>query len=228
MNKIKTTNIDRGAKTDIEAINEPKDYFAGALDLQGILDNVLNEFRHIPLELVRGIPASAYKVVQNIIVSLNRELSTYEVLANQCFVSELVDEWLKDSHCLDNQEAWDADPRRPFRFNEVMAFIDKHKPFDGEDLKLWMTGAALQRITVIGRSVDISRTLRLSRVVGQVSHGKSQEISKAMDYLAEAGLCVNDADTFLRCVSLYLKVCRGEWPFEYVGPSRISEADQAS
>ncbi len=227
MKNKKSANMDSGAKTDIKAIRKPKDIHAGVGELEERLERLLGLFRNVPTTSIGCGEESAFQAVQNVIDSLKYALSTCEVVANQCFVSELINEWLKDSHCLDNQDAWDADPKRPFPFNEVMAFIDKHGPFDSKDLRTWMTGVALRRMVVIGRSVDISRALGLIRVVGQVSHGKSREISKAMDYLGEAGLCASEADEYLRCVSLYLKVCRGEWPFDYVGPSQSAD-DEAN
>ena len=184
-------------------------------------------FRNVPTTSIGCGEESAFQAVQNVIDSLKTALSTCEDVANQCFVSELIDEWLKDSHCLDNQDAWDADPKRPFPFNEVMTFIKNHEPFDSEDLKFWMTGVALKRMVVIGRSVDV-RAWPLVQVVGKFSLRGSREITEAMDYLGKAGLGVHDADAYLRCGSLYLKVCRGEWPFEYVGPSRVSAAGQGS
>lgn len=228
MKNKKSANMDSGAKTDIKAIRKPKDIHAGVGELEERLERLLGLFRNVPTTSIGCGEESAFQAVQNVIDSLNRALSTYEVLANQCFVSELIDEWLKDSHCLDNQDAWDADPKRPFPFNVVMAFIKNHEPFDSEDLRSWMTGVALRRMVVIGRMVENRRVWRLVQVVRRFSLRGSREIAEAMDYLGEAGLRANDADSFLRCVSLYLKVCCGEWPFEYVGPSRVSDADRAS
>lgn len=227
MKNKKTTNTHSGAKTDIKAISKTKDIHAGVEELEERLERLLGMFRHVPTTLIGCGEESAFQAVQNVINSLKNALSTCENVANECFVSELIDEWLKDSHCLDNQDAWDADPKRPFPFNEVMAFIKKHEPFDSKDLRSWMTGVALKRMVVIGRSVDV-RAWPLVQVVGQFSLRGSREITEAMDYLGKAGLGVHEAEAYLRCVSLYLKVCRGEWPFEYVGPSRVSKADQAS
>ena len=74
---------------------------------------------------------------------------------DECFLSVLMDEWLKNSHCLDSREAWDANPKRPFPFNEIVDFLVKQGASDGNDLGLLMVQEAITRISEIGRSVDI-------------------------------------------------------------------------
>lgn len=145
---------------------------------------------------------------------------------DECFLSVLMDEWLKDSHCLDSQEAWDADPKRPFPFKEIVNFLVKQGASDGDDLGLLMVQEALERISNIGHSAELCPCC-VVQVVGQVSLKKSDRVLFARERLVSEGLCEHEAETFLRCVSLFLNVLRGDWPFEYVGTHDASE-DEAS
>jgi hypothetical protein len=141
---------------------------------------------------------------------------------DECFISVLLDEWLKNSHCLDSKKEWDADPKRPFPFNEIVDFLVKQGASDGDDLGLLMVQEAINRISQIGRSVDICPCC-LVQVVGQVSLKKGERVLFAKERLVSEGLCEHEAETFLRCVSLFLNVLRGDWPYEYVGQSRASD-----
>lgn len=136
---------------------------------------------------------------------------------DECFLSVLMDEWLKNSHCLDSREAWDANPKRPFPFKEIVDFLVKQGASDGDDLGLLMVQEAINRISEIGRSVDICPCC-LVQVVGQVSLKKSDRVLFAKERLVSEGLCEHEAEKFLRCVSLFLNVLRGDWPFKYVAP----------
>ena len=161
-------------------------------------------------------------------MSNNQNLPT----PDECFISVLLDEWLKDCHCLDTKEAWDADPKRPFPFTEIVDFLVKQGASDGNSLGMLMVQEALDRISDIGNSVDICPCC-LVQVFGQVSLKKSDRILFAKERLVDEGLCEHEAEEFLRCVSLFLNVLRGDWPYEYVGPSHAfddedvdSERDQ--
>ena len=146
---------------------------------------------------------------------------------DECFLSVLMDEWLKDSHCLDSQEAWDANPKRPFPFKEIVNFLVKQGASDGDDLGLLMVQEALERISNIGHSAELCPCC-VVQIVGQVSLKKSERAFFAKERLVDDGLGENEAEDFLRCVSLYFNVLRGEWPFKYVAPAQASDTDKAS
>ena len=143
------------------------------------------------------------------------------------FLSVVFDEWLKDSHCLDTQNDWDADPKRPFPFNAIQEYLRKQGLSDGNELGFLMVQEAINRISDIGRSVDICPCC-IVQTVGQIGLKKSDRALFAKQRLVAEGLCEHEAETFLRCVSLFLHVLRGDWPFEYIGPSQASGADEAS
>ena len=146
---------------------------------------------------------------------------------DECFLSVLMDEWLKDSHCLDSQEAWDANPKRPFPFEEIVDFLAKQGASDGNDLGLLMVQEALDRISDIGHSAELCPCC-VVQVVGQVSLKNSDRVLFARERLVSEGLCEHEAEKFLRCVSLFLNVLRGDWPFKYVAPAQASDTDKAS
>ena len=146
---------------------------------------------------------------------------------DECFLSVLMDEWLKNSHCLDSKEAWDADPKRPFPFTEIVDFLVKQGASDGDDLGLLMVQEALERISNIGHSAELCPCC-VVQVVGQVSLKKPERVFFAKERLVDDGLGENEAEDFLRCVSLYLNVLRGDWPFKYVAPAQASDTDKAS
>ena len=146
---------------------------------------------------------------------------------DECFLSVLMDEWLKDSHCLDSQEAWDVNPKRPFPFKEIVNFLVKQEASDGDDLGLLMVQEALERISNIGHSAELCPCC-VVQVVGQVSLKNSDRVLFARERLVSEGLCEHEAETFLRCVSLFLNVLRGDWPFKYVAPAQASDTDEPS
>ena len=146
---------------------------------------------------------------------------------DECFISVLLDEWLKDSHCLDSQKAWDANPKRPFPFKEIVNFLVKQGASDGNDHGILMVQEAITRISEIGRSVDICPCC-LVQVVGLVSLKKGERVFFAKERLVSEWLCEHEAEAFLRCVSLFLNVIRGDWPFNYVAPAQASDTDESS
>lgn len=146
---------------------------------------------------------------------------------DECFLSVLMDEWLKDSHCLDSQEAWDANPKRPFPFKEIVNFLVKQEASDGDDLGLLMVQEALERISNIGHSAELCPCC-VVQVVGQVGLKKGDRVLFARERLISEGLCEHEAETFLRCVALFLNVLRGDWPFKYVAPAQASDHDKAN
>ena len=146
---------------------------------------------------------------------------------DEFFISVLFDELLKDAHCLDSPEAWDANPKRPFPFKEIVNFLVKQGASDGDDLGLLMVQEALERISNIGHSAELCPCC-VVQVVGQVSLKKSERAFFAKERLVDDGLGENEAEDFLRCVSLYLNVLRGDWPFKYVAPAHASGTDKAS
>lgn len=146
---------------------------------------------------------------------------------DEFFISVLFDELLKDAHCLDSPEAWDANPKRPFPFKEIVNFLVKQGASDGDDLGLLMVQEALERISNIGHSAELCPCC-VVQVVGQVSLKKSDRVLFAMERLVSEGLCEHEAETFLRCVSLFLNVLRGDWPFNYVAPAQASDTDKAN
>ena len=145
-------------------------------------------------------------------MSTNTSLPT----PDECFLAVLLDEWLKDSHCLDSKEAWDAYPKRPFPFVAIQEYLRKQGLSDGNGLGFLLVQEAMNRISGIGRSVDICPAC-LVQAVGQVSLKKSERIVFAKERLVAEGLCEYEAEAFLRCVSLFLNVLRGDWPYEYLG-----------
>jgi hypothetical protein len=146
---------------------------------------------------------------------------------DECFISVLLDEWLKDSHCLDSPEEWEADPKRPFPFEEIVDFLVKQGASDGNDLGILMVHEALDRISDICHSAKLCPCC-LVQVVGQVSLKKSVRVLFAKERLVTEGLCEHEAEKFLRCVSLFLNVLRGDWLFKYVAPAQASDIDEAS
>ena len=141
---------------------------------------------------------------------------------DECFISVVFDEWLKDSHCLDSKEAWDADPKRPFRFNAIMEFTTHQGLSNGSELGFLMVQEAMSRIMEIGHSAGLC-TCCVVQAVGQVSLKKSDGNAFAKERLVDNGMDEKDAEVFLRSVSLYLNVISDEWPFKYVGPSKTSD-----
>lgn len=141
---------------------------------------------------------------------------------DECFLSVLLDEWLKDCHCLDSKEAWDADPKRPFPFGEIVNFLVKQGVSDGNGLGFLMVQEAMNRVGGIGRSAELCPCC-IVQAVGQIGLKNSDRANFAKEHLVAEGLCGHEAETFLRCVSLFLNVLRGDWPFEYIGPARLSD-----
>lgn len=135
---------------------------------------------------------------------------------DECFLAVLLDEWLKDSHCLDSKEAWDAYPKRPFPFDAIQEFLRKQGRSDGNGLGSLMVQEAINRISGIGRLADICPCC-VVQAVGQVSLKKGERVVFTKERLVAEGLCEHEAEAFLRCVSLFLNVLRGDWPFEYLG-----------
>ena len=141
---------------------------------------------------------------------------------DECFISVLLDEWLKDSHCLDSNEAWDANPKRPFLFSAILEFAADQGLSNISDLGFLMVHEAMSRILDIGQSVGLC-TCCVVQAVGQVSLKESDRNAFTKERLVDNGMDENDAEVFLRSVSLYLNVIRGDWPFEYVGLSKTSD-----
>ena len=146
---------------------------------------------------------------------------------DECFISVLLDEWLKDSHCLDSNEAWDANPKRPFLFSAILEFAADQGLSNISDLGFLMVHEAMSRILDIGQSVGLC-TCCVVQAVGQVSLKESDRNAFTKERLVDDGLGENEAEDFLRCVSLYFNVLRGEWPFKYVAPAQASDTDKAS
>ena len=143
------------------------------------------------------------------------------------FISVLLDEWLWDCHCLDSQKAWDADSKRPFPFSDIANFLLKQGASDGNELGFLMVQEAINRIGDIGRSAELCPCC-IVQAVGQIGLKNSDRVLFAKERLVSEGLCKHEADAFIRRVSLFLNVLRGDWPFEYIGPSQASGADKAS
>lgn len=141
---------------------------------------------------------------------------------DECFISVLFDEWLKDCHCLDSEEAWDADPQRPFPFNDIANFLVKQGGGDGNDLGFLMVQEAMNRIMEIGHSAGLC-TCCVVQAVGQVSLKENGGNAFAKERLVDNGMDENDAEVFLRSISLYLNVIRDDWPFEYISPNQASD-----
>ena len=141
---------------------------------------------------------------------------------DDCFISVLLDEWLKDSHCLDTQTAWDADPKKPFRFNSIMDFATHQGLSNICDLGFLMVQEAMSRILEIGHSAGLC-TCCVVQAVGQVSLKEIDGNAFAKEHLIDKGLDEKEAEVFLRSVSLYLNVIKGDWPFGYVGSSKTSD-----
>ena len=161
-------------------------------------------------------------------MSTNTSLPT----PDECFISVLLDEWIEDSHCFDSQEAWESNPKRKISFTEIDEYlcrqeiqecIDQQKLPNGNELGILMAKEALCRISDIANSTDICPGCLVKAVV-QVSILKQEWLYSAKEQLISCGMHEED-EIFLRCVSLYLNVLHGEWPFKYVGPKRASEGD---
>ena len=84
-------------------------------------------------------------------MSTNTNLPT----PDDIFISVLLDEWLKDSHCLDSREEWDANPEKQFPFEAIQEYLCKQGLSDGSGLGFLMVQEAIHRISDIGRSADI-------------------------------------------------------------------------
>lgn len=145
---------------------------------------------------------------------------------DECFVSVLFDEWLKDCHCLDSKEAWDSDPKRPFKFIAIMEFVTNQVLSNGSDLGFLMVQEAMNRIMEIGHSAGLC-TCCVVQAVGQVSLKENGGNAFAKERLVDNGMDENDAEVFLRSISLYLNVIRDDWPFQH-GTSDPSVGDNPS
>ena len=153
-------------------------------------------------------------------MSNNQNLPT----PDECFISVLLDEWLKDSHCLNTKEAWDANPKRPFPFNAIQEYLCKQGLSGGNELGFLMVQEAINRISDIGNSAELCPCC-IVQAVGQIGLKNRDRALFAKDRLVAEGLCEHEAEAFLRCVSLFLNVLRNDWPFEYVGPSQASDVE---
>jgi len=146
---------------------------------------------------------------------------------DECFLSVLFDQWLKDSHCLDTKEAWDANTEKPFAYNEILDFMAQQGLSDGHSLGFVMVPEALKHISAISQTAGLCSCC-VVQAVGQLSLEGSGQASFAKEHILDSGLGDAEAEVFLRSVSLYLNVIGGKWPFEYIGSNEATDADEAS
>jgi len=148
-------------------------------------------------------------------MSTNPNLSA----SDKCFISLLYDELLKDAHCIDSPESWDADPKRPFKFNDILKFMFEDSENDKPKLFLMLAMEASTRISSMFRS-DIIHPSILVGIVGASFFDSPSLNDFTIQAFHENGLSKHKCEVLLRSITIYLSLLRGEWPPEYVGLSR--------
>ena len=139
------------------------------------------------------------------------------------FISFLLDEWLKDSRCLDSQEAWDAMPNRRVPYESIVSLFnseDDNAPVGLLDL---MAKEALVRIGCIEYSTKKLHAVSMVQVMMRLSMKDTKLIPRAKTLLVKDGLSENDAEVCIRCASLFLNIYWNVWPFDYFASTQASD-----
>ena len=152
-----------------------------------------------------------------IVMTTNHHVPT----PDECFASVLFDELLKDAHCIDSPEAWDADPTRPYQFKEILDFMfedsknDKPKIFRMLSDEVQLSASRVHCVICEYSSQHFAGSCRIKM---SSSYPHLNYFTK-LSFLAH-GLSRHKSEVLLRSITLYLSILRGEWPPEYVGLSR--------
>lgn len=133
------------------------------------------------------------------------------------FISVLLDEWMKESHCLDSKEAWDADPKRPFPSEVIMLFLKYSGLSVVEDLGRPMMEQSIARIDTILHNYGISPVQLYGQYIFIEDHGEGDSRTRAA--LKKLKLSSEDIESILRLGALCINVLNGVWPFGHVGTS---------
>ena len=145
---------------------------------------------------------------------------------DEFFISVLLDEWLEDCHCLDSPEAWDAVPKKPLSSEEIQEFLEYSGLSKVEDLGMLMMEQAHARIY----DMIVETGINPKRLLQNLFHGASLggDVSVTRRVLLQFKMNGKEIEAILRLTALCMNMLNGDWPFEYVGPSRASDADEAS
>ena len=144
---------------------------------------------------------------------------------DECFISVLLDEWLKDSHCLDSKEAWDADPKRPFPFEEILQFFNHLGESWAESYVSMMFTEAKARFHEILVAWGISPM----RIGGELLHsiGQSGAEARVRILLKRFGMGRQGIESIVRLITLMMNVLNEDWPFEYDATDQTAEGEEA-
>ena len=142
------------------------------------------------------------------------------------FISVLLDEWMKESHCLDSREAWDADPKRPFPSEVIMLFLNYSGLSVVEDLGRPMMEQSIARIDEILLNYGISPVQLYGQYIFVEYHGEGDSRTRAT--LRKLKLSSEDIERILRLGTLCINVLNGVWPFGYDVPDRSGNADETN
>lgn len=131
---------------------------------------------------------------------------------DECFISVLLDEWIKDSHCLDSKKDWDADPKRPFSYKEIKAFLKSQGMAKIKDLGKPMVKAAIYRVAEIHLAAgpDASISINMGMPIG-LEDGTA--LPRCDSHLQCVGFDASEIRTISRCMALFIDVNKGLWPF---------------
>ncbi len=144
--------------------------------------------------------------------------------SDDCFISVVFDEWLKNSHCLDSPQQWDANPRKPFAFTEIKSLFVHKGLRSPADLGELMVSEAFIRIDESLKTSGIPPSI-LIQTITHIVAGRNNKIyaSVAEANLQSYNMPDQVIDLLMRGVSLYLNVISGAWPFKYDIPSRAPD-----
>ena len=131
---------------------------------------------------------------------------------DECFISVLLDEWLKDSHCLDSKEAWDANPKRPFSCKEIEVFLKSQGMAEIKDLGKPMAIVAVYRMAEIHLAAgpDARISINIGMPIGLGAGTRPPGCNSQVQFV---GFGASEIHTFTRCMALFIDVNNGLWPF---------------
>ena len=144
---------------------------------------------------------------------------------DECFISVLLDEWLKDSHCLDSKEAWDADLKRPFSFEEILHLFDHLGESWAESFVSMMFAEAHARFHGYLGAWGINPMLLAGELLP--SMGQRGAKAKVRMLFKRFGMGSDVIETIMRLTTLMMNVLNEDWPFEYDANDQTTEGEEA-
>ena len=131
---------------------------------------------------------------------------------DECFISVLLDEWIKEFHCLDSKKNWNADPKRPFSCKEIEAFLKSQGMAEIKNLGKPMAKVAVYRMAEIHLAAGPDARISIN-IVMPIGLGDGTRPPECNSQVQFVGFCANEIHTFTRCMALFIDVNKGLWPF---------------